>query len=159
MRWFDKKVSKSVSGIKHYLIGHSPKAKQQAASSKVVEYLGLITDRDKKMSIIKSLDVYFYETFQHEGASIAILEALASGVPVLCKPLGGCSELVISGCNGFMMEDRSGFHVRLKELASNPKRLKLMKFNTMQDFESRLHIRHAACKYMQLFEQIVKDQP
>ncbi len=158
VRWFTKKLSKDIPGVKHFLIGSSSKAKELARDSKIVEYMGPITKRNKKMSIIKALDVYFYETFQHEGASIAILESLAAGIPVLCKPLGGCNELVTNGHNGFLVEDRSAFHIRMKELACNKNKLNLMRLNTVKDFDKRLHVRHAACKYMQIFEHVVKNR-
>ena len=86
---------------------------------------------------------------------MAILESLAAGVPVLCKPLGGTPELVINGVNGFIAKDRQMFLLRLKQLATNHEMLAKLKEQTVQDFNNRLHVRHTACKYMQLFEWLL----
>ena len=89
------------------------------------------------MSIIKGLDVYFYETFQHEGASVAILESLACGVPVLCKNYGGNAELIKHGINGFIVKDRDEFLLRMKDLASDKKKLDDLKLQTLEDFNNK----------------------
>lgn len=155
LRWMMRHVRRQIPDFHHYLIGHSEEAKYIAKKCKFIHYIGPVADRSKKMSIIKALDVYYYETFQHEGASIAILESLACGVPVLCKPLGGCPELVYNGTNGFLATDRSMLLLRLQQLYEHPKMLAEMKAKTLTDFQNRLHIKHVACKYMQLIESLV----
>lgn len=156
LRWMEKKLRKEVPNHFHYLIGNHSQAKTFCKRSRTCRYMGMIMDRRRKMSIIKSLDIYFYETFQHEGASIAILESLACGVPVLCKSYGGNSELVRNEINGYIMRDRSSFQQRMKDLSTNADALKRIKESTRRDFEDRLHVKHTACKYMQLFESLVK---
>jgi len=155
LTWLEKKASKQIEGLSHYLIGHCPEAKRTCKKMTTCNYVGAINKRGKKMSIIKGLDLYFYETFQNEGASIAILESLACGVPVICKNFGGNIELVINGHNGFIVKTREDFLLRMKDLAENPKKLQLIKDRTLDDFNSRLHIKHTAVKYMQIFEALV----
>ncbi len=154
LSWLDKKTPKSIPGHQHYIIGHHGQAKKLCKELKHCNYFGSVAKRNKKMGIIKALDVYFYETFQQEGASIAVLESLACGVPVLCKRYGGNPELITDGVNGYILKDRNEFLKKLKELHSNPKALEELKRTTAEDFENRLHVRHTACKYMQLFEQL-----
>ena len=155
--WFNGKVAKSIPGHQHYLIGHSAEAKKLCKKSSVCNYFGAILDRNKKMSILKALDLYFYETFTHEGASVAILEALACGVPVICKDYGGNSELVKNGVNGFIVKDRGEFLAVMKNLNKHPEKLAQLKKNTKEDFEERLHVRQTAAKYMQVFEGLLKS--
>ncbi len=156
--WFDSKVSKSknIPEHRHYLIGHNAEARKLCKKSKICTYFGTVADRLKKMSILKALDVYFYETFTHEGASVAILESLACGVPVICKNYGGNSELINNGVNGYIVEDRAGFLKVMKKLSSDRDRLDELKRTTKEDFQNRLHVRHTACKYMQIFEGVMK---
>jgi len=149
--WMQKKVVKQIPGYAHFLIGFHPEAKKVCKKSPSCNYMGPIVKRKKKMSIIKALDVYFYETFQNEGASVAILEALACGVPVLCRNYGGNSELITNGVNGYIVKERDDFLLRMKDLASSPEKLKQLKETTLIDFNKRLHIKHAACKYVQSF--------
>jgi glycosyltransferase involved in cell wall biosynthesis len=39
----------------------------------------------------------------NEGMSVALLEAMAAGLPVIVTPTGGTAELVSSGLNGFIV--------------------------------------------------------
>lgn len=152
--WIDKNVRKAIPGHRHYLLGHNAEAKKKCKKSKSCRYFGTVADRHKKMSILKSLDLYFYETFGQEGASIAILESLACGVPVLCRNFGGNKELVKDGVNGYVLKDREEFLLRMKDLQDRDK-LEALKESTKNDFDRRLHVRHTASKYMQLFEALL----
>jgi glycosyltransferase involved in cell wall biosynthesis len=156
LSWMDKKIHKIVPGFSHHLLGSNKEARLMSPKYKSwLTYHGPIEDRNMKMSIIKDLDIYFYETFSDEGASVAILESLAAGVPVLCKKYGGCSELVVEGENGFLCRDRDIFCLRISQLAKNSKYLEEIREKTAKDFDARLHVRHTACKYAQLFESVV----
>ncbi len=154
LRWMEGKVRKHIPGHRHYLMGHNAEAKKFCKKSIACKYFGAMLKRKKKMSIIKALDLYFYETFGHEGASIAILEALACGVPVLCKDFGGNKELIENGVNGYIVNTREEYLMRMKDLQDKEK-LDALKASTSEDFEKRLHIKHTASKYMQLFEKLM----
>lgn len=153
LTWLSQKSS-VIKGMSHYLMGFNAQAEKISKGLRNIHYVGPVVNRDVKFSIVKSLDTYFYETFQDEGASIAVLEALASGVPVICKPKGGNPELIIDGINGFLVSDRSGFQKKLEYL-SNPKHLMRFKNQTSADFANRLHVKFTACKYMQIFENLL----
>lgn len=157
LTWFSKKVPKIVPGVTHFLIGSNSSAKAICKTSKNLIYFGLITNRLKKMAIIKQFDMYFYETFAHEGASMAILESLACGVPVMCFARGGNTELVTHGVNGFIVGDRSEALLLMQQMAASNFGI-AMKKKAKDDFEKRLHIKHTACKYMQLFECVVEEK-
>ena len=152
--WMNRRILPKIPSFQHIIIGSSEEAKSYCKKFNWLKYFGLIADRQRKMSIIKSLDAYFYETFSDEGASIAILEALSLGIPVLTKPLGGCGELVIEGVNGFICKDRQIYQLRLEQLFYNKKFKEEIMKKCIEDFNNRLHVKYTACKYMQLFEHI-----
>ena len=154
LNWMDNVVLPEIPGYKHYILGHHTESKRICKKSKSCKYFGSILNRQKKMSIIKGFDAYFYETFQQEGASMAILESLACGVPVLCMKFGGNSELVTEGVNGYIVSNREQFLEKMKYL-SNPENLAKMKASTLEDFNNRLHVKYIACKYMQVFENLL----
>ena len=135
LQWMIGKVRRNISTFNHHMIGTHKQAKVISQKADYLHYYGTILDRTKKMSIIKSLDAYFYETFQEEGASIAILEALACGVPVICKPKGGNNELVKDKFNGFLVGDRSDFLMRMMALSSRQTLVDHMSEQTLEDFQ------------------------
>jgi len=153
LSWIGKKVIKKIAGFTHYLIGQNDDAKVMCKKYDNIKYLGTITDKNTKISYIKSFDLYFYETFQDEGASIAILEALSVGVPVICRSKGGNRELVYNGINGMIAENRNDFLNKMSKLTDR-NLLQQYKEQTLKDFNSRLHIKHAVCKYMQIIERL-----
>ena len=154
IKWMNSKVQKHIPGHHHIIMGHNAEAKKLCKKNPNCTYKGTVAKRETKMSIIKALDLYFYETFGHEGASIAILEALACGVPVLCRDFGGNKELIKSGINGYIVDSRDDFLNRMKDL-HDPERLAALKASTIEDFNNRLHVKHSATKYMQLFEKLM----
>lgn len=148
--------SLKIKGHTHYLAGTDNNEIERYIrknSNTCVNYLGKIDDRSKKQKMLKSLDVYFYDTYGPEGASVAILEALSSGVPVLCKPIGGNKELVKDGVNGFYYNCFSEAKKILLELSSNKKKLEEMKLKTHEDFKNRLSINVCVSKYRELFDE------
>jgi glycosyltransferase involved in cell wall biosynthesis len=154
LSWMNRRILPKIPSFQHIVIGSSEEVKSYCKKYKWLQYFGLIANRQRKMSIIKSLDAYFYETFSDEGASVAILEALSLGIPVLTKPLGGCGELVVEGLNGFICRDRQIYQLRLEQLFYNKDFQEDIKRKCLEDFNNRLHVKHTTCKYIQLFEHI-----
>lgn len=85
-----------------------------------VEFSGLYT-KEESPEIYNSADVFVMPSL-NEGMSNNLLEALASGMPVLMTPTGGASELVRDGENGYLikMQDAQSIVEKLKILIENP---------------------------------------
>lgn len=156
LKFLGKTIPDIVDGFHHHLIGDIAKEKRSRNQYGSLTYYGAIRDRNKKMSIIKGLDLYYYETFMDEGASIAVLESLGCGVPVICYPYGGNPELVFNDVNGFVIQDKKKFIDHVKSFVKDPDKLDTLKKRTIEDFNRRLHIKHCVCKYMQVFEALFK---
>lgn len=142
---------------KHYIIGpaHNKMSEElNAMKGGTVDYLGTMFDRNEKMSMLKALDLYFYDTRLAEGASMAVLEALSVGVPVMCRKIGGNTELIKHNTNGIFFVRSFDAMWRMEELFKDRSRLAKLKKTTLDDFNSRLHIRHMIKKYVSVFEEI-----
>lgn len=72
-------------------------------------------------SILSCLDV-FVLTSLWEGLPIAVLEAMATGLPVIATDTGGISEVVLHGKTGYLVKpgDIEALQDRLKELLIKP---------------------------------------
>jgi len=156
LSFLDHYVKPHIPGFQHVILGSSPVLRGKTAKYSWLKCMGSVANRTKKMSAIKSFDAYFYDTYAHEGASIAVLESLACGVPVICRPYGGNSELVKNGINGFVCQNQDVAASKLRQLGNDPVLLGEMKDRVVKDFDNRLHIRHTASKYMQVFEHLLR---
>lgn len=56
-------------------------------------------------SYYQGIDLYL-NTSLHEGIPMTILEALARGIPVIAPSVGGISEIITNGIEGFLIKSR-----------------------------------------------------
>jgi glycosyltransferase involved in cell wall biosynthesis len=93
---------------------------RQLELSKCVHFLGQRTDVP---DVLNLLDV-FVLTSRMEANPVSILEALASGTPVVATRVGSIGETVLDGRNGYLVEpgDASSMATRLAELLQDPAR-------------------------------------
>jgi len=59
--------------------------------------------RNDVQDYYKAADLFLFPSFR-EGLPVAVMEALASGLPVVCTNIRGSSDLVADGVNGFVTE-------------------------------------------------------
>ena len=85
-----------------------------------VVFTGMYT-KDEAPQIYSDADVFVMPSL-NEGMSNNLLEAIASGLPVLMTPTGGAEELIRSGENGYLikMHDIASIVQSLKILIENP---------------------------------------
>lgn len=67
--------------------------------------------------ICKISDLFAFPSYR-EGLSVALMEAMANGLPVVCSNIRGNSDLIESGKGGYLVEpdDVEGFAKYIKEL-------------------------------------------
>lgn len=127
---------------------HNPKHKGR----NTIKMLGGIDDFRKKISIIKSWDIFLYGTNHNEGISMAILEALACGVPVICSDHYGNKEIIQNGVNGYVYKDKKHAKDILTRLIKYPSELKDLKRSTVKHFQDHLDAKHTVKKYIELMD-------
>ncbi|MDQ7030148.1 MAG: glycosyltransferase family 4 protein [Ardenticatenia bacterium] len=69
--------------------------------AQAVTFMGFVS-REVMPAIYQQADVFVLPS-QNEGMSIALLEAMASGLPVVVTNTGGTAELVREGVNGYIV--------------------------------------------------------
>lgn len=73
--------------------------------SKIVFYHGWVAGKDKE-EIFCNSDVFIHPSY-FESFGIAIVEALSYGIPAITTEVGGISDYLIDGENGFIVEQRN----------------------------------------------------
>lgn len=84
-----------------------------------VRFLGF---RPDVPAVLKALDLFVLPSLS-EGFSLALLEALAAGRPVVATGVGGNAEVVANGRNGFLVppEDPTALAERILTLLGDPR--------------------------------------
>lgn len=84
-----------------------------------VTFAGFVS-RQEMPGLYRQADIFVLPS-QQEGMSIALLEALAAGLPVVVSDTGGTQELVTAGENGLVTAwgDVEGLEQALRELAQD----------------------------------------
>lgn len=106
--------------IKGIIIGEGENRREL---EKLINELGIekrfiiLGEKDNVDELIGCIDIFISSSFS-EGLSNTILEAMASGIPVLATNVGGNPEIVKHGKNGFLFETNN-----LKELCSRVSQL------------------------------------
>ena len=95
--WEEKKVFETV---------------EQAARDKVIEYYGYSYEVCSYLADSHAMVLPSY----HEGMSVAVAEAAASGRPVLVSNIPGCCEMVSDGVTGLLFRPRDAESLKSKML-------------------------------------------
>ena len=75
-------------------------------------------------------DVFVFPSYK-EGCPNAVLEALASGLPVIYTPVGALKELLANNVNGYMIESHSANQIfkAVEYILQNQKNLPIISKN------------------------------
>ena len=98
-----------------------------------VHFLG---QRDDIPDLLAALDIFVLPSHS-EGVSLALLEAMAAGLPVIATAVGGLPEVVTDGVNGLLIppQDPEALAQALARLLDDPALAKKLGENARQHVE------------------------
>lgn len=97
----------------------------------VNEQLHLLGFRTDIKELYKVADVFAHPSFR-EGLSVAVMEAMASAMPIICTKIRGNTDLVDEGKGGYLFNpaDVDGAYEALKKVVEDDNRRLLGEYNT-----------------------------
>lgn len=98
-----------------------------------VDFVGYVRG-DEKARILQTHDIFLLPTCHGEGMPNSILEAMAAGLPIVTRPVGGLRDFFLHGKMGYATKDTSPkvFAEYVNRLVSNPELSRSMgQFNHM----------------------------
>lgn len=108
-----------------------------------VQLVGTRSENEIQQLLHKS-DALLLTSVGSEGAPVAIMEAMACGVPVVSSAIGGTTDMIEHGQDGFLVEqgDVEGIAQCLKELTDSPELVARMgvaaRLRAVREFDSRV---------------------
>jgi glycosyltransferase involved in cell wall biosynthesis len=153
-------------------VGHDPKLPErnypellrQLAVTHDVQFVGPITDdelpalyRSAQVFVLPSVDrsCYGKDIKVSELLGLSLLEAMASGTPVIASAIGGVPEIVRDGETGFLVPpgDVAALGERLDQLLRDPYLAQRMGGNARQDVLDRFTWEHVAERCLAAYAQ------
>jgi glycosyltransferase involved in cell wall biosynthesis len=106
-------------------------------------------------SILQRSDIFVLPS-RIEDFSVALIEAGFAGLPLIAFDVGGNSDIIKSGDNGFLISpfDHDEFAMRLTELLNNPERRKALGKNAHDYISNNYTEEHRLQKLMSLLKSL-----
>lgn len=146
-----RRVLAALPDFQLQLVGDGP---ERAALESLRAALGLETcvsflgERHDIPQLLAAADVFALAS-SSEGLSISLLEALASGLPIVATRVGGNPEIVASGAIGILVRPRDddALATALISLLNDPARLTSMAHAARLHAEEHFDLRHVVARY------------
>jgi glycosyltransferase involved in cell wall biosynthesis len=114
---------------------------------------------DKKLpKMFQAADVFAFSTF-YEHHPFAVLEAMATGLPVVTTNVGGIPETITDGKNGFMCQpfNAKQFSSRILYLLEHPAAAKemahLARKTMVEQYAWNIVVKHAMAVYKEVLDE------
>jgi glycosyltransferase involved in cell wall biosynthesis len=119
-----------------------------------LQFLGW-QSRDQLVEQYQWSDLFLFPS-RHEGMPNAVLEAMASGLPVIATRISGSEELVVDGETGLLVpsEDVRALQSALRRLLTDPALRRNMGLASRRRAEGHYSWENAARQYALLLEQV-----
>jgi glycosyltransferase involved in cell wall biosynthesis len=154
-----KKVRDALPDFRLLIVGEG---RQEEPLKRLAETLGLrdtvdfMGFRKDVPGLLNLLDIYVCSSIS-EGLSLSILEAMASGKPIVATSVGGNPELVAEGQNGFLVapRDAGALSERIIDLARDEKLRLSMGKRSRQIAEEKFSLKAMIENYQQLYQRLI----
>lgn len=157
------KTAAAHPNIRVLLAGSGPELhllKQQAASTpELAGRVLFVGAADNIPELLNAMDIFVLPSIL-EGMSNTILEAMASGLPILATRVGGNPELVVDTSCGWLFHpgDVAGLAARLTQLAENPALRCQFGCEARKRVEARFSLREMIRNYRSLYFELAEKR-
>jgi glycosyltransferase involved in cell wall biosynthesis len=112
---------------------------------------------EHKTRLLNESDIYVFPSY-YEGMPLSLIEAMASGLPVVCSAVGAIPDFFVDGKMGFIIKEQNieTYYDALELLITNSVLRKDMgEFNYLyakDNFLASINVRKISEEYLRLFE-------
>lgn len=93
----------------------------------------------------------------YEGLPMVIIEAMSLGKPVVASNVGGISEIVRDGVNGYVVENKESlFAEKIKYILDNEDVARTFGANSKDIFGEHLTVEQMTARYMAIYKKILE---
>lgn len=144
----DKEINYTIVGGGHYL--EQIKEKTRGYNMKV-KFTGFL---DNPKEVLEASDIFVYYSI-HDNFPNAILEAMASGLPVVTNNVGAVHEIIKSGKDGKVAECDNDYQEYLLNLVDDYKLRMKMGQNARKTVEEKFDWNKVIDDYISIYDDII----
>lgn len=151
---------KDKPSIRGLLVGGGPAFTEIKALIEKIGLSGFVTltgHRDDARNLMHCIDLFVLSSFS-EGTSMALLEAMAAGVPVAVTGVGGNTEIVIRDRTGWVIPSGSveGLSQAILEAAKSPEKRRKFAEAGKRRFEERFTFDRMIRCYREIYQEMIE---
>jgi glycosyltransferase involved in cell wall biosynthesis len=150
--------------VKLLIVGEGPcrqAIERQLGTENLQNNVRMLGHRDDVPALLNLSDCFVLSS-RSEGLSCSIIEAMAAGLPVVASDVGGNSELVEHGVNGYLVprDDPDAFSIRLQSVINDAARRKEFGQKSLKRVRDCYSIDVMIKKYVDNYEKMIaKNKP
>jgi len=151
-------INQTTPGTRFSLIGDGPlrtALEEQVRDCGLSATFALPGHLSDMPQFYRQLDVYL-NTSLHEGIPMSILEAMAHGLPVVAPDVGGISEMIDHGVDGFLVTERTpeAFAAALMQLQDVAVRRRIGAA-AREKVRARFSAQKMTAAYLRLYQELI----
>lgn len=148
--------------IRLVLVGDGPLREQlqaQVAAANLSELAWFAGDRDDVPALLRAMDIFAQPSLA-EGISNTVLEAMATGLPVLAGRTGGNPELVDEGVTGYLLpvSDAEAWAAALARLVEDPAERRRLGEAGRAKVRKRFDWQATVASYLEVYDELLEDK-
>lgn len=145
--------------LKAIIVGDGPSLnllEQEIEKLGLSEVIGLAGDRSDVADLLRTMDIFVLPSLA-EGISNTILEAMASGVPVVATDVGGTPELIENRVTGLLVPNNNHTELAkaIRMLIDHPEMRKEMGANGRKRVEKQFSWDRAVDEYLVVYDELL----
>jgi len=158
---FEKISADSAQPLRLVIVGDGVERReleQLAAKLKINRHVSFLGWRSDVPELLGTFDIYVQPSLS-EGLPVALLEASATGLPIVATAVGGVPELIIHGHSGLVVQpgDPEALAQALKDLLDNPRRASQMAAAARKRVSKEFSVQVMADRHLQLYQQLLME--
>jgi sugar transferase (PEP-CTERM/EpsH1 system associated) len=148
--------------IRLVLVGDGPlreRLEAQAVAASIDEVAWFAGDRDDVPVLLRAMDIFVLPSLV-EGISNTVLEAMATGLPVLAGRTGGNPELVDDGKTGYLLpvSDADAWSAALARLVDEPRERRRLGDAGRAKVQERFDWQVTVASYLEVYDELLEGK-
>jgi glycosyltransferase involved in cell wall biosynthesis len=109
----------------------------------------------EKIELFRLADIFIYPSY-YEGMPMAVIEAMASGLPIIATQVGGLPDLVLPGVNGILVPvgQPERMAEAIRQLVADPEMRRSMQENSLRLAQENFDIEKLVSRLLEIYQSL-----